>query len=128
MNCQIRSLTSIRKGLGKDHIPFLVNSNSILASENVSGGVKVENQGNLRKATFTKPEGSQSGGVQIFPNSEGSQSGGVFFHKTGGVPIRRGLIFANSEGSHSGGVSILPIRKGPIFANPEGYYFFKGLR
>ena len=39
MNCQIRGLTSIRKGLGKDHIPFLVNSNSIIASENLSGGV-----------------------------------------------------------------------------------------
>ena len=36
---------------------------------------------NLRKATFTKPEGSQSGGVKIFffqvrrgPNPEGSYS------------------------------------------------------
>ena len=46
-NCQIRGLTSIRKGLGKDHIPVLVDSNSIIASENVSGGVYVENQGSL---------------------------------------------------------------------------------
>ena len=39
VNCQIRGLTSIRKGLGKDHITFLVATNSIIASENVSGGV-----------------------------------------------------------------------------------------
>ena len=76
-------------------------------------GVYVENQGSLRKANFTKPEGSQSGGVQIFPDSEGS-----CFHKTGGVPIRRGLNFANPEGSYfcqSGEVL--------FFFNPEGYYF-----
>ena len=86
-------------------------------------------KGNLRKATFTKPEGSQSGGVQIFfqirrgPNPEG-----FCFHKTGGVAIWSDHLFANSEGSQSGGVSILPMRKGPIFANPEGYYIIKGLR
>ena len=39
VNCQIRGLTSTRKGLGKDHIPFLVDTKSIIASENVSGGV-----------------------------------------------------------------------------------------
>ena len=72
MNCQIRGLT-IRKGQGKDHIPFLVDTNSVIASENVSEGVQVENQGSLRKAIFTKPEGSQSGGVQVFPDSEGSK-------------------------------------------------------
>ena len=56
-----------------DHIPFLVDTNSIIASENVSGGVQIENQGNIRKAIFTKPEGSQSGGLQVFPKSEGSK-------------------------------------------------------
>ena len=39
VNCQIRGLTSIRRGLGKEHIPFPVNLNSIIASQNVSGGV-----------------------------------------------------------------------------------------
>ena len=84
MNCQIRGLTSVRKGLGKDYIPFLADANSIIASENVSGGENFENQGSLRKAIFTKPEGSQSGGVQIFANPEGyctgfCQPGGVLF-------------------------------------------------
>ena len=46
-------------------------------------------KGNLLKTTFTKSEGSQSGGVKVF---------------TRGVRIRRGLIVANSEGSKSGGV------------------------
>ena len=92
MNCQIRGLPSIRKGQGKDHIPFLVNTDSIIASENVSGGVQVENKGSLGKFIFIKPEGSQSGGVQIFPNSEGSQSEGVLFSQN---------------------------RRGP---NPEGFY------
>ena len=78
-------------------------------------------EGNLRKATFTKEEGSQSGGVKIFfqirrgPNPEGS-----CFHKTGGVPIRRGLIFTISEGSQSGGVLYLLTHRGP---NPEGSQF-----
>ena len=41
VNCQIRGLASIWKGLGKGHIPFLVEikKNSIKASENVTGGV-----------------------------------------------------------------------------------------
>ena len=94
-------------------------------------------EGNLRKATFTKPEGSQSGGVQIFSNSEGSQTGGVLFSqnlrgpKTCGVLYlitQRGSNLEGSKFSQSGGVSILPIRKCPIFANPEGYYFIEGLR
>ena len=102
VNCQIRGLTSIRKGQGKDHIPFLVNTDSITASENVSGGVQFKNRRSLRKAIFTKPEGFQSGRVQHFP---------------------RGLTFANPEGSQSGGVSILLIWRGPIFANVEGYCF-----
>ena len=105
MNCQIRGLTSIRKGLGKDHIPFLVDTNSIIASENVSGRELVENQGRLRKANFTKPEGSQSGGVKIFPDSEGSQSGGVSI-----LLIRTGPIFANLEG-----YCLLSTRRGIIF-------------
>ena len=75
-------------------------------------------------------------GSNVFQFRRGPSPEGSFFHKTGGVPIRRGLIFANSEGPNpegskfcqSGGVSILPIRKGPIFANPAGYYFIKGLR
>ena len=69
-------------------------------------------KGNLRKATFTKSEGSQTGGVKVFSR---------------GVRIRRGLIAANSEGSKSGRVYILTIRKSPICANPEGYYFIKDL-
>ena len=87
VNCQIRGLTSIRKGQGKDHIPFLVDTNIIIASENVSGGVQVGNQGSFRKTIFAKPEGSQTGGVQTFPDSEGSK----FFL------IRRG---PNPEGSY----------------------------
>ena len=78
-------------------------------------------EGNLRKATLTKEEGSQSGGVQIFFKFGGSQSGRVLFSQNRrdpnpegsyiyyfiGVPIRRGLHFANPEGScscQSGGV------------------------
>ena len=99
MNCQIRGLTSIRKGLGKDETPLLVNSNSIKASEIVSGRVSGEN---LKK----------------YPRG--------YFYKPGRVPIRRGPNFANPEGSHfcqSGGVPILPIRRGPIFTNPEASFF-----
>ena len=116
MNCQIRGLTSIWKVLGKDETPFLVSSNSITATENVSGRVSGENLESFREAFFTNAEGSQSEGVQI-------------------LPIRKGLIFANSErsnfanpeGSHfcqSGGVPILPIRKGLVFANPEESCFY----
>ena len=128
MNGQIRGLTSIRKGQGKDHLPFLVDTNSIKASENVSGGVQVENQGSLRKAIFTKPEGSHSGGVRLYPNRRGPNPEGSSFHKTGGVLIRRDLTFAKPEGSQSGGVSMLPIRRGPNFANPEGYCFLSTRR
>ena len=64
-------------------------------------------EGDLRKATFTKPEGSQSGRVKKF-------------FKLGGVQIRRGLIVANSEGSKSGGVLYQLIQRGP---NPEGSKF-----
>ena len=88
MNCQISALTSIRRGLGKDPIPFPVNSNSIIATQNVSGGDRLKKR-KLLKATFTKSEGSQSGGVKVFSR---------------GVRNRRGLIVANSEGSKSGGV------------------------
>ena len=93
MNCQIRGVTSIRKGQRKDHIPFLLNTDSIIASENVSGGVQVENQGSLGKVILKNPEGSQSGGVQIFPNSEGSQYGGVSI-----LPIWRGPILSTEPG------------------------------
>ena len=43
VNCQIRGLASIRKDLGKEDTPFLVSSNNIIASENVSGRVSGEN-------------------------------------------------------------------------------------
>ena len=125
MNCQIRGLTSIRKGLGKDETPFLVNSNSIKASENVSGRVSGENLKSperlflqiRRGPNFANPEGSN------FANPEGSSFANP-----------EGSNFANLEGSHfcqSGGVLFLPIRRGPyfcqsggvpIFANPEGSY------
>ena len=82
---QIRGLTSIRRGLGKDHIPFPVNSNSIIASQKVSGGVLVEIKEISEKVLLQN---------QRAPNPEGS-----CFHKTGGVPIQRGLKFTNSEGS-----------------------------
>ena len=139
---QIRGLTSIRKGLREDDTPFLVCSNSIITSENVSGRVSGENLESPRETIFTNPEGSHSGGVPILPirrcpnfaNPEVSQ-----FCQSGGVPIlqiRRGAIFANPEGSkfcqsggvqffQSGGVLFLPIRRGPIFVNPEGYFFVK---
>ena len=107
VNCQIGGLASIRKGLGKENTPFLVSSNIIIASENVSGRVSGDNFTNFCKPNFTNPEGSQSGRVPI-------------------LPIRKGPNFANSEGSHfckSGGVSIWSIRKGPNFANPEGSKF-----
>ena len=73
VNCQIRGLTSIRKGLRKDDTPFLVSSNSIIALENVSGRVSGEN--------FKSPHEA-------------------FFYKSGGVPIRWGPVFTNPEGSH----------------------------
>ena len=43
VNRRIRGLTSIRKGLGKDDTQFLVDSNSIIASEIVYGRVSVGN-------------------------------------------------------------------------------------
>ena len=100
VKCQIRGLTSIRKGVRKDDTPFLVSSDSIIASENVSGRVAVENSKKYPRGYFYKP-----GGVPNFANPEGSefcQSGGVLF-----LPIRRGPVFANPEGSYfsqSGGV------------------------
>ena len=117
VNSQIRGLTSIRKGLREDDTPVLVSSNCIIASENVSGRVSGENLENPRESIFTKPEGSQSGGVPI-------------------LPIRRAPNFANREWSYicqSGGVQILPIRRGPflpirrgpIFANPEWSCFYQ---
>ena len=80
VNNQIRGLISIRKGLGKDETPFLVNSYSIKASQNVSGRVLGDNLESLREAIFSNPEGSQSGGVLF-------------------LPIRRGHNFANPERS-----------------------------
>ena len=77
----------------------------------------------LQNQRAPNPEGSKFFQIRRGPNPEGS-----CFHKTGGVPIRRGLILANSEGSQSGGVSILPIRKGPIFANQDGYCCFLSTR
>ena len=50
-------------------------------------------EGNLREATFTKPEGSQSGEVKI--------------------------IFFKLGGSESGGVLYLLLLRGP---NPDGFY------
>ena len=65
-------------------------------------------EGNLRKATFTKPEGSQSGGVHIFfSNSEGSPSGGVLYLLT-----QRGPNPEGSQFCQSGKVLFLPIRRG----------------
>ena len=118
VKCQIRGLTSIRKGLGKYHIPFLVDTKSIIASENVSGyRLKIKDVSEnliLRIQRAPNPEGLKFFfQIRRGPNPEGS-----FFHKTGGVPIRRGLNFANPEGSYfcqSGGVL--------FFVNPEGYYF-----
>ena len=100
MNCQISALTSIRRGLGKDPIPFPVNSNSIKATQNVSRGVQIE----IKKSYFDRAKGSQSGGVEVFQSQRGPNPEGSLFHKTGGVRIRKGLIVANSEGSKSGGV------------------------
>ena len=139
-NCQISSLASIRKGLGRENTPFLVSSYSIIASKNISGRVLVENFKSPGKAIVTNPEGSQAGRVPYFANPVGSQfcqHGGVLF-----LPIPKGSIFANPEGSYfcqSGRVlflptrrgpilpirkgPFLPIRKSPIFANPEGCYF-----
>ena len=124
MNCQISGLASIRKGLRKDDTPFLVSSNSIIASENVSGRVSGENLESSREAIFTNPGWSQSGGAPNFANPEGSQ-----FCQTGGVlflPIRRGHNFANPEGSRfcqSGGVLILPVWRGPVVCRSGGVLF-----
>ena len=113
MNCQIRGLTSIRKGLGKDHIPFLVNLTSIIAPENVSGGVKVERRKSPKRYFYKKK-------IFFFQIRRGPNPEGSCFHKTGGVQIRRGLIFPISEGSQSGGVLYLLTQRGP---NPEGSKF-----
>ena len=43
VNCQIKGLASIRKGLGKKITPFLASKNNIIASQNVSGSVSGEN-------------------------------------------------------------------------------------
>ena len=98
MNCQIRGLASIRKGLGTENTPFLVSFYSIIASENVFGRELSENFKSPGKAIFT------NGGFPIRKGPKFCQSGGVPI-----LPIRRVLF--------------LPIRKSPIFANPEGYYF-----
>ena len=71
VNCQTRGLTSIRKGQGKDHIPFLVNTDSITASENVSGGVQFKNRSSLRKAknrrSLRKAKKKSLKSVEIIP-------------------------------------------------------------
>ena len=131
VNCQIRGLASIRKGLGTENTSFLVSSYRRTYPE----WYRVKILKVSEKVFF------QSGGVPILPilkgpvfaNPEGSQ-----FCQSGGVPtlpIRRGPNFANLEGSQFcqfGGVlfspirrgpPILPIRKGAIFANPEGSWF-----
>ena len=141
VNCQIRGLTSFRKGLRKDDTPFLVSSNSIIASEKVTGRVSGGNFKSPREAIFTNPEGSQSGGVQILPIQRGlilpirrgpnfaNPEGSDFANPEGSnFNNPEGPIFANSEGScfyQSGGVLFLPIRRVPIFVNPEGYCFVK---
>ena len=105
VNCQIRGIASIRKGLETENIPFLVSSYSIIASDNVSGRVSGENFKYPGKAIFANPEGS------CFCHPEGSK-----FCQTGRVPIlpiRRGLFLPIRE------VQILPIRRGPNFVNPE---------
>ena len=81
-----------------ENTPFLVSSYSIIASENISGGVL----GKIFK----------SHGQVIPTNPEGFQSGRVLF-----LPIRRCPNFANPM------VPILPIRRSFVFANPEGPNF-----
>ena len=91
-------LNFIPEGSREGDTPFLVSSNSIIASEKVSRRVSGENLESLREAIFTNPEGSQSGGVPILP-----------IRRCSILPIRRGLS--------------LPIRRGPNFATPEGSNF-----
>ena len=101
MNCQIRGLASIRKGLGTENTPFLVSSYNIRASENVSGGVKGEISKVPEKLFLPIRRGPN------FVNSEGPS-------------------FANPEGScfcQSGGVLFLPTRSGPNWASLEGSQF-----
>ena len=123
MNCQIRGLTSTRKGIGKDHIPFLVNSNSKKHWRTYPEGYSLKIMEVSKKLFLQNGRGPNQEGSKFFLIRRGPNPEGSCFHKTGGVPIRRGLIFTIPEGSQSGGVSILPIRKGPTFANPEGYCF-----
>ena len=118
VNCQIKGLASIRKGLWTENTPCLVSSYSIISSANVSGRVSGENFKSLGKTILPILRGPN------FANPERScfcQSGGVTI-----LPIQRGSNFANPEGSQfrqSGEVPILSIRRGPIFANPEGSQF-----
>ena len=72
----------------------------------------------LQNRRGPNPEGSKLFLIRRGPNPEGS-----CFHKTGGVPIQRGLNFANPEGYQfwqSGGVLFLPIRRGTVFCQPGG--------
>ena len=142
MNRRIRGLTSIRKGLEKGDSPFLVDSNSIIASENVSGRASVEiykasEKLSLQTRRGPNPEGFKFLQIRRGPNPEGSRflqnrrgtnpEGSKFLQNRRG-PIRRGRNFTNpvrSDFCQSGGVPILPIRRGPIFVNPEEYYFVK---
>ena len=148
VNCQIRGLASIRKELGKENTPLLVSSNSIIASEKVSGkhiaerdeGYRVKFLKVSEKLFLQTRRGSQSGRVPILPILRGlifANPEGSYFRQSGRVPIlpirkgpilpiRRGLVFANPEGScfcQSGRVLFLPTRRDLVFANPEGYYF-----
>ena len=119
----MRGLTSIRKGLGKNHITFLVGTNSIIASENKSGGYRLKIKEVTEKLILQNRRGPNQEGSKFFLIRRGPNPEGSCFHKTGGVLIRRGLNFADPEGSYfcqSGGVL--------FFVNPKGYYFLKGLR
>ena len=72
----------------------------------------------LQNQRAPNPEGSKLFQFRRGPNPEGS-----CFHKTGGVPIRRGLNFDNPEGSYfcqSGRVLFLPIRRGIILLKDLG--------
>ena len=148
MNCHVRGLASIGKGLGTKNTPFLVSSNSIIESGNVSGRLlgenfKVSEKLFLQTRRGPNREGSQigqSGRVIILPIRKGSKFAnlevpvfanpkGSLFCQCGRVPnspILRGPIFANPEVSQfyqSGRVTNSPIRKDPNFANPEGFQF-----
>ena len=101
LNCHIRGLASIRKGVRTENTPLIVSPYSIIASGTYPEGYMVEILKVPEKLFLPIRRGPN------FANPEGSQfcqSGGVLF-----LPIRRGTV--------------LPIRRGPNFANPEKYFF-----